>query len=191
MKIYKISHTFRVAPSAFAVPDPDLFAREVLSKLRDLKEDAEVGPFQLADHERAGALFYKVSDHVLLFSEQVLHSEAGVELCASGNVHPTKLLDSGEEIFFLNVTTIYNCLNAQESGFRTLDGKAEVGVDSRMGVVNHVFFPKLIGDSSIFKIPQSSRTLYAVSCGAGDDFYTRYHEAGLTGLTFEEVWSDE
>ena len=190
MKIYKVTHTME-APGAYPVPDPDRFAREVLSKLRELKEDAEVGPFQLADHSRVGASFYKVSDSVLVFSEQVMHSEMGGMLCFSGNVHPSKLLDSGEEIFFLNVTAVYNCLNVGESYFRGLSGGEQKGVNDGIGIMRYAFFPKLIGDSAIFRIPQLSRTIFVQADGGSDDFHALYHEAGLKGLDFAEVWSDE
>ena len=189
MKIYKVTHTMD-APGAYAVPDPDRFAREVLFKLSELKEDAEVGPFQLADHSRVGASFYKVSDGVLVFSEQVMHSEMGGMLGFSGNVHPSKLLDSGEEIFFLNVTAVYNCLNVQESYFRGLDVKEQKGVNEGIGITRYAFFPKLIGDSSIFRIPQLTRTIFVEADGSGGDFHALYHAAGLKGLDFEEVWSD-
>ena len=104
-------------------------------------------------------------------------------LSFSGNIHPTKLVDTGEDIFFLNVTAIYDCLNVEES---TACGSDEYGA-----LEKYVFFPELIGESRIFKIPQLRKGIFVRADGAGDDFHALYHAAGLKGVDFVEVWSDE
>ncbi|RYD83888.1 MAG: hypothetical protein EOP84_07020 [Verrucomicrobiaceae bacterium] len=188
MKIFKISHSSD-APGVHAVPDPGKFVKEVLFKLRQVGPDAEIGPFQLAEHDKVRAPFYKVSDSVLLFSEQVLLSPLGSILGFSGNVHFTSLLDSGEPLFFLNVTALYNCLNAPKTLFRGLDGD-QLGVDSQMGVSKYSFFSNLIGDSEVFKIPQVIGAIFFACRSEDRCFQTLYGETGFKGLTFEQVWED-
>lgn len=190
MRVFRIVHSPE-APEIYPVPDPDRFAREITFRLSELGEDADIGTFQLADPTRGGADFYKVCESVLVFSKKVYLSDCGQNLDFSGNVHQSKFADgSDEELFFLNVTAAYNCLDIARTVFYAAGGREVVGADSGFGIKEPAFFPKLIGDSSIFKIPQMKTAIFVACDGGGEDFYSRYQDAGLRGLSFREVWSD-
>lgn len=190
MKIFRVTHSAE-APEIYSVPDPDRFAREVLFNLSELSEASDVGRFQLSDPARGGADFYKLAESVLVFSRKVYRSECGQNLDFCGNVHESNLADlSGEEILFLNVKASYNCLDLAHTVFFAAGGREALGVDSGFGIKKPAFFPKLIGDSSIFKIPQMKTAIFVACDGGGEDFYSRYRDAGLRGLSFREVWSD-
>lgn len=59
------------------------------------------------------------------------------------------------------------------------------------GMAKFAFFPELIGDSPIFRMPQTKDRLYVATDGSGDanDFYTLYQASGFKGLQFKEVWT--
>jgi hypothetical protein len=190
MKILKITHPLGT-PAIHPIPDPDKFAEEIMSprNLRALDRNTKIGAFQKADYHSSSDGFYLLSDFVLVFTRAVYDSEMGRLLDFSGNVHPCTLQDTGESLYFLNVTAVYNCLDVAETTFST--GRSqEKGVDHGLGMTAYAFFPKLIGDSKLFRIPQSL-SIFAASDGSSDDFYGAYQNAGLGGLSFTEVWSDE
>ena len=191
MKVYQITHPVET-PIVHPVPDPDKFAAEVLSvlKLPTLDPATEIGPFQKGDINSSSDGFYRLSNSVLLFTQAAYDSEMSRLLDLAGNVHPSVLLDTGEKLYFLNVTAVYNCLDAANTVFYTRRGE-EKGVDHGKGVKTPAFFPKLFGDSKLFRIPQMPLTIFAASDGSGDDFYQAYRNSGLHGLKFTEVWSDE
>lgn len=190
-KIFLISHTIEAGHVA-ATPDPDIFFRTVMRDLPALDENAPIPSFQLLDPSKRGDGFFSISNQVLLFDKAIYLSDLGASLGFSGNVHSTILNDTKEEIFFLNVTAIYNCLNLAETVFKSPHGE-EKGVDHGMGIKKLVFFPKLIGDSYIFRIPQRKSAIFVATDGSGtqEDFYTLYQASGIRGLSFDEVWSGE
>lgn len=189
MKIFRISHTSD-APPIYPVPDPDKFAAEVLGHLSELEESASIPGFQMADPAMSGSGFFNLSNRALVFSKEVYLGEMGRSLGFSGNVHPTSLVDTGEQLFFLNVTAMYNCLDIAKTTFFKSRGE-EIGVDHGMGIKEPAFFPKLIGDSLIFRIPQMKSAIFVASDGSGfeEDFYSIYQSSGALGLAFKEVWS--
>lgn len=191
MRIFRVSHTSD-APPVHPVPDPDAFATEVLGRLSELEESTSIPSFQMADPAMSGSGFFNLSNKVLVFSKDVYLGEMGRSLGFSGNVHPTTLTDTGEELFFLNVTAVYNCLDISKTTFFKRRGE-EVGVDHGMGIKEPAFLPKLIGDSFIFRLPQMKSAIFVASNGSGyeEDFYTIYQSAGASGLAFKEVWSGE
>lgn len=191
MKVYQITHPVET-PIVYPIPDPDKFAAEVLSvlKLPTLDPATKIGPFQKGDINSSSDGFYRLSNSVILFTQAVYDSPMSRLLDLAGNVHPTTLQDTGEKLYFLNVTAVYNCLDAAGTIFYTRMGD-EKGVDHGKGVKVPAFYPKLIGDSKLFRIPQMPLTIFAASDGGGDDFYKAYQESGLSGLKFTQVWSDE
>ncbi len=149
--------------------------------------------FQLADPARQSKGFYRVGNGVLAFTKDVYLGPLGESLSFAGHVHETTLNDTGEEIFLLNVTAVYNCIDQANTIFNGPQGQ-ERGADHQMGIKDPAFFPNLIGDSSIFKIPQQVRsTIYVASRGHEDtdDFYYMYQQVGMTGLEFQQVWNGD
>lgn len=189
-KIFVVTHNVD-APTVAATPDPDAFFRTVMRDLSALDESAQIPPFQLIDPSAKGYGFYNISNKVLLFDRAVFLGPLGPSLEISGNIHPTTLNDTKDELFFLNVTAIYNCLNIAETVYHRRVGE-DVGVDHGLGVKRPAFFPKLIGDSYIFRIPQMKYAVFVASDGSGsdEDFYTLYQSSENRGLIFQELWSD-
>ena len=191
MTIYQIFHTLQ-APKIAATPNHDKFAEEVLLNLPRLEREAPVPPFQLGDPNLVSQGFFHVSNSVLVFTKKIFMGPMGYALGMAGNVHETKLNDTGEEIFFLNVTASYNCLDRSKTVFYTPGRGEEVGVDHGKGVKKPAFFPNLIGDSWIFKLPQKNHAIFVASDGSGEDedFYTLYKETGMQELRFDVVWEE-
>jgi hypothetical protein len=158
--------------------------------LKELPRDAPIPRFQLGDPEHKTQGFFNVSNSVLVFNKSTLLGPLGSALERSGNIHTSRLNDTGEEIFLLNTTAVYNCLDTSQTAFRTPTGQ-EVGVDRGMGIEAPAFFPDLIGDSWIFRVPQMRSTILVASDGRGgaDDFYTSYMESGMQELRFESIWT--
>jgi len=190
-KIFLVSHTIEAGYVA-VTPDSDAFYKSIMNNLSSLDENAQIPPFQLLDPSKKGDGFYCINNQVLLFDKAIYFGDMGVSLGFSGNVYRTILNDTREEIYFLNVTAKYNCLNLAETIFYKRHGD-EKGVDHGMGVKKPAFFPKLIGDSFIFRIPQMSYGIFVATNGTGyeEDFYTLYQSAGIRGLAFEELWTCE
>lgn len=191
MNIFRLTHTLE-SPPICSTPDPDFFAEKVLMNLDQLKADVVIGDFQLGDPNLNGDGFYRLGNSVLVFSREIYLGPLGYSLNFSGNAHPAKINGTDEDIFFLNVTAVYNCIDIENTIFFKPRGE-EMGVDHGMGVKKPAFFSKLIGDSSIFRVPQMMSTIFVASNGLGyeEDFYTLYRSSGIRGLLFEKVWSDE
>lgn len=192
MKIYKLKHTLS-SPNIFATPRNDIFVAEFLSKLPDVSADFEIPSFQMADPAKSISGFFRIDNSILAFTRNVFFGPLGQSLGFAGHVHETTLNDTGEEIFLLNVTAMYNCIDRANTTFNGPQGPQR-GVDHQMGIKEPAFFPNLIGDSSIFKIPQQARsTIYVASRGHEDtnDFYYMYQQLGMTGLEFQQVWDGD
>ncbi len=191
MKVFRLTQTLE-SPVIVSTPDPLRFAQEVLWDLTKLPNDADVGNFQQTDPGLRADGFYKLDNSVLVFTRDVYLSPLGYALNYSGNVHPCKMNGSNEEIFFLNVTAFYNCLDHDKTTYFKRRGE-ELGVDHGLGIKVPAFFPKLIGDSKIFRIPQMRQAIFVASDGSDpdEDFYTMYRESKYRGLEFSEIWNGE
>jgi hypothetical protein len=192
LKIYRLTHTLQ-APQIAAVPNPERFCSEVLGNLQGLERDAPIPRFQMLNSDLKSQGFFNISDKVLVFTREVYLGSMGSPLDFAGNVHPTKFTDTGEEVFLLNVTACYDCVDRSQTVFYAPNGQEETGVDHGMGIKSLAFFPKLIGDSRIFRIPQIRDAIFVASDGRGDDddFYTLYIESGMNELEFIQVWAEE
>ncbi|GAA5120529.1 hypothetical protein JIN84_05710 [Luteolibacter yonseiensis] len=124
-----------------------------------------------------GALVYAGSVHL---------SAVGRILEASGEVLPARVERNPEPFHVLNVLATYDCLDMEASKYR-MAGTAVAEIS------DHVFKPDTIGDLSIFKTQVRQNVAIYTVADRGDpenEFYHQYHNAGLTGLAFEKVWSD-
>lgn len=194
IKIFKLSHTLG-NPRVFATPNHESFVDEFLDKIPSIPPDVKIPKFQLADIEKKTQAFYLVSNSILVFSKEVYMGPLGRILSFSGDVFETTLNDTGEELFLLNVTAMYNCIDHASTIYTAPPPlKQERGVDHQMGIKVPAFFPNLIGDSSLFRIPQHKRSaIYVASRGHedSDDFYYMYQQSGLKGLEFQQVWDGD
>jgi hypothetical protein len=190
MNIYRLFHTTQ-APRIAATPNHDKFASEILGNLTNLPIEAAMPPFQLEDPALVSQGFFHLSNSVLVFTKPIYLGLMGSVLNRAGDVHPSKLNDTGEEIFLLNVLASYNCVDRSRSVFYTPTGE-ELATDHGMGIKKPAFFPNLIGDSWIFKIPQMQSVVFVASDGSGgaDDFYSLYNESGMQELRFDLVWTE-
>ncbi|MGJ8678521.1 MAG: hypothetical protein ACSHX0_13485 [Akkermansiaceae bacterium] len=65
---------------------------------------------------------------------------------------------------------------------------------TKVSIDDFAFHRNRLGESSIFKIPETVRAGIYTFTGLKDpedEFKTAYEAAGLKGLLFEEIWSDE
>jgi hypothetical protein len=185
----------RIFPSAEArciVPVPEAAAemQAIMQNLRTLDAVARIPHFQLVDHtSNLGGGFFNFCNGVLVFNQSVWESDLRPSLEYSGSIHSTILRDTGEEIHFLNVTGMENCLNFAETVYRTPAGGEEKGGNHNLGVIKPAFYPKNIG-KNVFHVYQIPGEIFAASDGAeGDDFYFEYQKSHFRGLQFEELWS--
>ncbi len=159
-------------------------------RLDQLRDDWNPPPFYVLDPIRTKKSdFFDIGSGAVAYNHRVYDSVVGEIIERAGEVLHATLEGTGEEFFIFNCTACYNCLDRSKTEMRlTPDGKMAIQVKK------YVFHPKRIGDCSLFKIPETHRVeLYALSRPSdyGDEFYNQYHALGLTGLKFEEVWSDE
>ncbi len=119
-----------------------------------------------------------------LVFDQVAYDRVGDLLEAAGQVLP--VWQGKEQLFLLNVTACADALNADASGWR-LDPKTR----ERVSLAQYAFFPDRIGESSLFKIPETIRAEvlgYTGVKAANDEFWRRYTSSGLKGLIAEELF---
>jgi hypothetical protein len=191
MQVYHVT-TSQSLPQIFPAPDPDGFFAALPSAPSGEPVTAlecEGFQFEVPQSEPAG--FYRLSNRFLVFDRAIYMSDIGRLLDYAGNAIETQIFGLPESVFFLDVTAEYNCIDIRKSEFFDRRGSV-VGTDTGMGVKSASFFTKLIGDSSIFRIPQKRSSLFTVSADSEspDDFYHVYHSLELTGLNFDLIWKD-
>lgn len=97
--------------------------------------------------------------------------------------------EQGPDIYLLNVL---DCMNALDTNKTTWQITAD-GVRSR--ILNYAFHKeRALNESTLFKIPETSHV--DIFCFSGikhkaDEFYSLYHEHGMSGLVFEKIKIDE
>lgn len=126
----------------------------------------------------------------LIFDGAVMNDYvARTHLELAGEILPARL-ESGEQLYVLNVTEVANALDHETTMFR----KDRLG-QSIMGVLRYAFKTERMIQSSIFKIPEMMRTDVLTVSGRfpepEDEFYAAYQPSGLRGLTMREVWCSE
>lgn len=187
MKIFELGYT-PFAPIILATPSHDQFCGEVIGNIKTFPETGIIPPMQLRDPEQKAQGFFSLSDSLIAFNQDAFNGPLGYSLGMAGNIHKTVLNDTGEALYVLNVTAIYNCLDRSKTVFYKRRGE-ELGVDHKLGIKSPAFFSDLIGDSWIFKIPQRMHAIYIASDGRGltEDFYTLYQQSGMQELKFKQV----
>jgi hypothetical protein len=97
--------------------------------------------------------------------------------------------DASSEQFVVNVTGCFNVLD--DANTKWVYG-ASTGAKIR--IERYAFHPSRFTEAPLFKIPETSKVDILTVTGLKDpedEFKHRVESAGLTGLLFEEIWSNE
>ncbi|MDO3628861.1 hypothetical protein [Mucilaginibacter sp. BT774] len=127
--------------------------------------------------------FFEINGGALAFDQQVYDSELFTLLEMAGEILPVNV--GGERLYALNVLECINCLDQENSKFDYYD-------DGTKGRILKYAFHRRLTESSIFKIPETSRgeiLTYSGVKDAEDEFYSLYKQLKFTGLKFEELYS--
>lgn len=104
----------------------------------------------------------------------------------AGEILPLYNHDTNEELYLLNVLQCPNAIDHQHVEWRTSPISGE-----RTTIERYAFRPDRIFESTLFKVPETSRAdvlTYSGAKDAQDEFKSRYEQSGLTGLVFDELW---
>ncbi len=132
--------------------------------------------------------FYTLGvDGALVFNEKVYDSDLAGLLEMAGEILPVQLED-GTQLYILNVLECVNALDKEKTTWHLYDD------GSKRSIKDFVFHSNRITESSLFKIPETSKIDILVYSGVKDpedEFKTLYEKLGFTGLTFKELYSSE
>lgn len=104
----------------------------------------------------------------------------------SGEMLPVNPASLGVSIF--NVTECVNCLDHERT--KWIYGE-ESGLPIR--IEKYAFVKELIPEATIFKIPELAKAKILAHdgfCDEEDTFFSSVKRYGLTGIRFEEIWSE-
>ena len=129
--------------------------------------------------------FLHITPSVLCFREKVFHSEIGSLLGAAGEILEITIEGESETLYILNPLIRYNCLNHEKLEYQNPFAKVFPMISK------FAFYSSRIGDSSIFKLPDSpSVPTLCFQSSDYENFYDLYHENSIRGLEFKEIWSE-
>jgi hypothetical protein len=148
-------------------------------KMQDWEDDL----FYIYNPKIKAKNFFSIGSGCLVFDERTL------ELCRmifemSGEIIPIKV-ERGEDLYILNVMECMNGLDYENT-------KWDYYSDETKGRILKYAFHKdrVMNESTIFKIPETSKTdifCFADVKDREEEFYHIYHDNNLTGLIFEEI----
>lgn len=127
--------------------------------------------------------FYHIHGGSFAFDQQVYDSELFTLFEMAGQILPINV--EGQKLYVLNVLECINSLDQENSKFNYYDN------GTRGRILNYTFHNRLT-ESSIFKIPETSRGEILTYTGikdSEDEFYSLYKQLNFTGLIFEELYS--
>ena len=131
--------------------------------------------------------FYSMPSGILVFDESVL------EVCEplfemAGEILPLQV-ERGPKLYLLNILECMNGLNYDTSVWDYYDD----GTKGR--ILKYGFHPERVkNESTLFKIPETSKTDIFCFCDVKDpedEFYHLYHKHKFTGLIFEEMYNSD
>jgi hypothetical protein len=129
--------------------------------------------------------FYEFSGRALTFDKYAYEGMCDI-LEMAGEILPITM-EEGDDLYVLNVLDCVNALDKEKSIWHMRGGK-------RTRLKKYVFQKERVHESSLFKIPENNYGAVLTYTGlkdSDDEFIGRYQRLGLTGLIFEELWSDE
>jgi len=113
----------------------------------------------------------------------VYDSELFTVLEIAGEILPLNM-ENGEKLYVLNVLECVNLLNSNKTIWHIYDS-------GEKGHILQYSFYDSVSESSLFKIPETSKVEILTYSGIKDDtdeFYTLYKKMGFTGLIFRELY---
>lgn len=123
------------------------------------------------------------SNGSLIFDDLVYNSDLLTFFEMSGQIIPIKT--QTENFYILNVTECVNCLNNNLT-------KKSIYEDGTTGrILEYYFHVDRWSESSIFKIPETSKTeilTYSNVKDAENEFISAYKRNSFTGLVFKQLW---
>ncbi len=115
-----------------------------------------------------------------IFSAQAVGALQDI-LLPNGEILPLTFEGKQDIYFAFNTTQVIDALDEENSELeRFSSGRV-------MRIIRHEFFSNKVEEATIFKIPQSARSLVYVT----DKFVERVNKAGLTGFDFVSLWNEE
>jgi hypothetical protein len=183
MKVYKISSDVTNYQWIMPESEKDLFgalAFDCESKKKDWKP---VDMYVFNPKKKKGNFYSLGGVGALVFDEQTLEIMRTV-FEMSGEILPLNL--DGSEIYALNVLECVNALDQKNTKWEYYDN------GEKRKILNHFFHRSRITESSIFKIPETSKTqvlTYSEIKDPMDEFFSLYMKYNLRGLQFEEIYN--
>jgi hypothetical protein len=119
---------------------------------------------------------------ILVFDEKVLDAMLTIFEMA-GEILPVKI--ENVSLYTLNVLECVNAINEKESKWDYYNN----GMRGR--ILKYMFYEKRLTESSIFKIPETSKgdvLTYSGLKDEDDEFYSLYLKHGFKGLIFDEIY---
>lgn len=135
-------------------------------------------------HKRGN--FFDFCSYRALVLDEIAKSAMPDIIEMSGELLP--LPHKGELFHALNVTACFNVLDEERTEW-IIGEKSK----SRIGIKKYAFHPHRFAQIPLFKIPETCRGEILALEGMTDEedeFKRRVERLGLTGLTFQEIWSD-
>ena len=165
--------------------------REVFSSLSDYAnplDHPKFPNFYIPNLKEKPGNFYSLGINSLLFDQKALEAlKPSIEL--AGQLFPVSVEQLGT-LTYCHLREMCDCLDEEKS-----KGPIHPATGTASPLKKFVFYPsKVHSQSGLFRIPQGlSAKIFAVTDipSRNDDFYSLYQAAGLTGLEFRKVWSDE
>jgi hypothetical protein len=127
--------------------------------------------------------FYCGVNGALVFNQQVYDSELLMLFEMAGEIIPLTM-ETGETIYALNVLECINIIDNDKTIWDIYD-------DGTKGRILQYSFHHGVSESSLFKIPETSRIdvlTYSGVKDSSDEFYSLYKKSGFTGLEFKEIY---
>jgi hypothetical protein len=194
MKVFKVKPDFRFQSCYPWDPngprDPEILKSDALRMdcTRKMPTWSPLPIFVDKPELKRGNFFYSWSGHFLIDSKvrEVL-SPILDNTCELLPFLPYE----GETFFLMNVLECVDCLDKQKTQWTTAP---RTGERISPGSIKEYYFNReRFSDSTLFKIPEQKTTKFLALTGmndAGSEFKTIVEREGLTGLKFEEIWSD-
>ena len=185
MNVYRIVEDVNLCQS-FCLEDESLWQTDSLLFDCAKKKDSWNPPsvYVLNPKLKMGNFIYLIPG--ALICDQIATEALRDILEMSGELLP--ILHEGKEYTILNVTECVNALNQEKT-----EWKYSKRSGAKIGIAHYSFHMNRFPETSLFKIPETSRSEILTYSGLKDpedEFITICQKQGLTGLLFEELWSD-
>jgi len=186
MKIFRLRVNVEEYRWIHPVGGDSVWKTGLLDFMGDKKENWKPLQCYVGNLKQKTGNFYEFASGSLVFDKAVYEGMGDI-LEMGGEILPLEM-EEGGQLYLLNVLECINALDKGKSEWkRTPEGQ-------KMYLTKYAFHSNRILESSLFKIPEgnySSVLTYSGVKDTADEFKGRYEQLGLTGLIFEELWSDD